>query len=292
MNHSKYIWSFAVITVCLLFHSTIIKAQLNLPQTSPKATVFQTVGITDIKIDYHKPSVKGRIIWGNVVPFDSIWRTGANEATAISFSSDVMIEGKPLAAGKYALYTIPGKEDWTIIFNKKKDLAGPYNYDKTFDILRVKVKPLANEMTESLLFHISDVTLSACTINLEWEKVRIPIKVSIETDAKYMAYIKDLIHSEPDDAALYRAGAEYTLMSGLHQDIGVQWAEMAINYKPDYEAYWLRGNLRAKLGKYEDAIDDLNRGLAAAKNDKDYAEIKPEFEKKIAEFKNKKGGLK
>jgi hypothetical protein len=287
MNKSSFAISIAIITVCMMLHSTRMEAQLNLPQPSPKASVMQTIGITDIKLIYHKPSVKGRVIWGDVVPFDSVWRTGANEATIISFSTEVMVEDHPLTAGKYALYTIPGKEEWTVIFNKKKELMGPYTYDKAFDILRIKVKPMDNEMTESMLFHFTDVTLNSCTINLDWEKLRIPVKMKVATDSLFMNSIKSYIHDEPDNAAFYSDGAEYTLMSGLHMDLGVQWAEMAINYKPNYYGYWLRGNIRVKLGKYDEALEDLNKGLEVAKKDKDYANVKPEFEKAIAECKSK-----
>src|ERR1035437_5918867 len=121
--------------LCLIaFMPSISKAQLKMPQASPKASVMQMVGLTEISIDYHAPSVKGRTIWGDLVPYDSVWRTGANEATVISFSDDVMIEGKKLAAGKYAIFTIPGKAEWTIIFNKKKDLWGAYGYNKDEDV--------------------------------------------------------------------------------------------------------------------------------------------------------------
>ena len=277
------------IVLCILLHSTNINAQMNLPQASQKASLFQTVGITDIKMEYHKPSVKGRVIFVDVVPFDSVWRTGANEATMISFSTDVMVEGKPLAAGKYALYTIPGKVEWTIIFNKKKDMSSPFPYNKTMDILRVKVKPLANEMTESMMFHISDVTLNSCTINLEWEKIKVPIKLKTDTDARVMKYLREFIHSEPDDASVYKSAAQYTLMSGLHLEIGIDWIDSAIIYKPDYDCYLIKGNIYGKAGNYEEAIEALNKGLELAKKDKDFDTIKARFEKTISELKSKQG---
>ena len=273
----------------LIFNAAVTSAQLVLPQASPKATLSQSIGITDIKIEYHKPSVKGRVIWGDVVPYDSVWRTGANEATIISFSTDVKIEGTLLIKGKYALYTIPGKEAWTIIFNKKRDINGPYKYEKVLDAMQVKVKPKANEMTETMLFHISDMTLSSCTINLDWEKLRISIKVEMETDSLFMAYIKDFIKAEPDDASVYKGGAEYTLTSGMHLDLGIQWADMAIKFKPYYENYWLRGNIKAKLGEYQEAIEDYDKGLELAKNNKDIDQIKARYDKKVNEFKIKIG---
>ena len=277
------------IVICILLYSTNINAQMNLPQASPKASLIQAIGITDIKMEYYKPSVKGRVIFGDVVLFDSVWRTSANEATTISFSTDVMIEGKPLAAGKYALYTIPGKEEWTIIFNKKKDMSTPFPYNKTMDILRIKVKPLVNEMTEFMLFHISDVTLNSCTINLEWEKIKVPIKLKTDTDARVMKYIREYIHSEPDDASVYKSAAQYTLISGLHLETGIDWIDSAIIYKPDYDCYLIKGNIYGKAGNYEEAIEALNKGLELAKNEKDFDAIKATFEKTISELKSKQG---
>ncbi len=292
MHNSKF--SFQNTTFILaalagfILNSSITNAQLILPQTSPKGSLSQIVGITEIKMEYHKPSVKGRVIWGNVVPYDSLWRTGANEATTISFSNDVSIEGHALKKGKYALYTIPGRNEWTIIFNNKKDMDGFYSYTKELDVLSLKVKPIDNNFMETLLFHINDITLESCTINLDWEKIRIPIKIKMDNDTKIMTYLKDMIHSEPDDAALYKSGAEYTLMSGLHMETGVQWAEMAINYKPDFENYKLRATLRNKLGNKEGALEDYTKALELAKDNKNYSSIKAKLEKSISELKENK----
>lgn len=277
----------AVLLFAILSMPAITKAQLKLPQTSPKASVTQTMGLTDITIDYHCPSVKGRKIWGELVPYDSIWRTGANEATAISFSDDVMIEGNKLAAGRYALFTIPGKSEWTIIFNKKKDMNSAFGYKKEEDALRVKVKPLTNNNNESMEFWFNDITINSCTINLMWEKLHIPFKVTTETDAKVMKMIQDSIAANPNKVSLLRSAAGYTITSGLHLDNGLEWINKAIGIKSEYRSYWTKAQILAKMGKYNDAVDAANKTLELGKDDKDFAEMKPMVDKAIADYKTK-----
>src|ERR1017187_6238473 len=271
----------------ILLMPTMTKAQLKLPQISPKASVTQTMGLTDITIDYHCPSVKGRKIWGALVPYDSLWRTGANEATAISFSDDVMIEGNKLAAGRYALFTIPGKSEWTIIFNKKKDMNSAFGYKKEEDALRVKVKPLSNANNESMEFWFSDITINSCTINLMWEKLHIPFKVTTETDTKVMAIINDSLKANPNKVSLLRQAAGYTVTSGLHLDNGLEWINKAISIKSEYRTFWTKAQLLAKMGKYNDAVDAANKTLDLGKDDKDFAEMKPIVEKNLAEYQGK-----
>ena len=277
------------LALCLIaMMPTIADAQLKMPQTSPKASVSQTVGLTEISIDYHAPSVKGRVIWGEVVPFDSVWRTGANEATVISFSDDVTIEGKKLAAGKYALFTIPSKSgDWTIIFNKKHDLWGAYGYDKKEDVLRVNVKQSPHDMTETMMFAFGDVTINSVNVVMRWEKIKFSFKVQVETDKKVMAIIKDSIAANPNKASIYRQAAGYTMTSGLHLSDGLTWVNKAISIKEEDRSYWTKAQILAKLGKYNDAITAANKAIDLAKDDKDFAEAIPNIKKNIDEYKAK-----
>ena len=146
---------------------------------SPKAGITQQVGLTDITITYGRPGVKDRTIWGKLVPFDAVWRAGANEATKIVFSTDVIIEGKKLKKGSYSFFTIPGKKDWTIIFNKVADQWGAFEYNESQDALRIKVKPEKGNWQEWLAYTITKVSDTSAVIRLEWEKLRIPFKVEV-----------------------------------------------------------------------------------------------------------------
>jgi len=147
---------------------------------SPKAAVIQTVGFTDVRIDYSRPGVKKREIWGKLVPYDAVWRAGANEATKITFSTDVTVEGKKLKKGSYSFFAIPGKNDWTIIFNKIADQWGAFEYNESEDALRVKVKTEKAIWQEWLSYTINKASDTSAVIRLEWEKIKVPFKVEVK----------------------------------------------------------------------------------------------------------------
>jgi hypothetical protein len=139
---------------------------LRVPQLSPRAHAEETVGITDVSIDYHRPAVNSRRIWGGLVPYDVIWRAGANENTVVSFSTPVTVEGQPLAAGKYSFFLIPGKQEWTVVFNRFTGGWGTYSYDPSEDVLRVKVTPQPAEMQDRLLYTFDDTKNDAARFAL------------------------------------------------------------------------------------------------------------------------------
>lgn len=147
---------------------------------SPKAEIKQQVGLTDVQILYGRPGVKGRTIWGKLVPYDAVWRAGANEATKITFSTDVVIEGKKLKKGSYSFFAIPGKKEWTLIFNKVSDQWGAFEYNESDDALRVKVKTEKAIWQEWLSYTINKATDTSAVIRLEWEKIKVPFKVEVK----------------------------------------------------------------------------------------------------------------
>lgn len=148
-------------------------------RVSPNAGVSQTIGVTEVSIRYGRPAVKGRAVWGELVPYGEVWRTGANEATTISFSNDVLIEGKKLAAGTYALFTIPGPDTWTIIFNKTAKQWGAFRYDAAQDALRVDVKPTAAPHEEWMSFSFKELSGESAQAVLRWEKLAVPFKIQV-----------------------------------------------------------------------------------------------------------------
>lgn len=164
-------------------------AELTLPRVSQKASVTQTVGLTDVTIMYNRPGVKGRVIWGGLVPYDKVWRTGANEATTITLSQAVKINGQPLPAGTYSFHTIPGKTSWTLIFNKTAEQWGSYDYDASKDALRIQVTPVTGPNQEWMAFSFSDVSTDGATVELAWEKLRVPFKIEADTRTQAMASI-------------------------------------------------------------------------------------------------------
>ena len=154
--------------------------QLKLPRASQKQVLTQTVGLTDVTITYSRPGVKGRQIFGALVPYDQVWRTGANEATTISFSDDVTINGQALPKGTYSLHTIPGKDEWTVVFNNTANQWGSFNYDATKDALRVKAKPQAAPFAEWMTFEIPQLAPDSATIQIHWEKLAVPFTVGVK----------------------------------------------------------------------------------------------------------------
>src|SRR5947209_15776697 len=151
--------------------------ELNIARVSQWGTVEQRVGLTDITIVYHRPEVGGREIWGKTVPFGKVWRAGANENTTITFSDDVSVEGKPLAAGTYGLHTIPDKDQWAIIFSKNSTSWGSFSYDEKEDALRVIVKPHAAEAFEQLTYTFEDVKPESAVATLRWETLAVPFQI-------------------------------------------------------------------------------------------------------------------
>lgn len=149
---------------------------------SPKALVQQTVGFTDVKIEYSRPGVKGRTIWGGLVPYNVVWRAGANEATKITFTDDVTINGKKLKAGSYSFFAIPTKNNWTLIFNKVADQWGAFEYNEAEDALRIEVTPEEGYWQEWLAYTFEKTSDNSAVIRLEWEKLKIPFNVEVDIE--------------------------------------------------------------------------------------------------------------
>ena len=179
-----------LLTVVLISGSVISGQNLPQVQASPHAKVFQEVGLSDITIDYHRPAVKGREVWGKLVPYgmvnlgfgtakESPWRAGANENTTISFSDDVKINGNSLLAGTYGLHMIPSEKDWVVIFNKKNDQWGSYTYNQDDDALRITVTPVKATHQEWLMYGFDDPAGPSATAYLHWEKVKVPFKIKL-----------------------------------------------------------------------------------------------------------------
>ncbi|MCG6915244.1 DUF2911 domain-containing protein [bacterium BMS3Abin03] len=176
------LFSFALLAaIVLLFNQGFAQNNNNKVRISPKAAVIQTVGFTDVRIDYSRPGVKGREIWGGLVPYNKVWRAGANEATKITFSTDVKINGKTLKAGSYGFFAIPTKDKWTIIFNKVADQWGAFEYNEAEDALRLEVLPEKDDgcWQEWLAYAVTKTSDNAAVVRLEWEKLKIPFTIEV-----------------------------------------------------------------------------------------------------------------
>lgn len=257
---------------------------LTLPRVSQKATVMQTVGLTDITITYSRPGVKGRVIWGELVPYDQVWRTGANEATTIVFSDDVKINGQNLAAGTYSLHTIPGKDQWTIIFNSVAKQWGSYNYDKTKDALRVQAKPQSGPNIEWLTFSFPEVSTSSATVEIAWEKVRVPFQVETNTIDKAVANIQKAVPTATDWNVPYDA-AEFAFNQNLDKQQAMDWVNRSIALKETFWNLRLKADMLAKDGKTAEAITLAEKAVALGKANKDEEAAVSAAEKQLAAWK-------
>jgi hypothetical protein len=179
MNRIKITLYLFVVSIFVFSHFTFLKAQEKV-RISPKALVQQTVGLTDVSIEYSRPGVKDRTIWGGLVPYNVVWRAGANEATKIIFSSNVTINGKKLKAGSYGFFTIPTKNYWTLIFNKVAEQWGAFEYNEAEDALRVEIKPEEGYFQEWLAYTITKTSDYSAVVMLEWEKLKVPFTVEAE----------------------------------------------------------------------------------------------------------------
>jgi hypothetical protein len=218
--------------LCAVLTAGTAAADLELPRPSPFAKVTQDVGLTTVSVDYSSPGVKGRKIWGGLVPYDKMWRTGANRATKISFSRDVTFAGKPVPAGTYALFTIPTKGDWTVILSKKADQAGTgQDYKAEDDLLRAQVKTKAAPHRERLTFLFSDFTDDKASLDLEWEKLRVSFPIVAATDKQALASIASTLDNT---WRTYASAARYMMETKKDYDAGLKYIDQSLALKEDW----------------------------------------------------------
>jgi hypothetical protein len=238
---------------------------IQFPRPSPKAKVFQTIGLTDVEIVYSSPGVKDRVIWGGLVPYDEIWRTGANEATTIEFSGDVMIEGNNLAAGKYGLYTIPGKDEWTFIFSKQANLWGTGGYKQEEDALRIKVKPMEAPFCERMHFMFANAKDDSAKVILHWEKLMVGFTITIDTKGAVLKSIENAMGRlwvTPYRAASYAFDNEML-------DKAKEWINTSTAQKEIYWNMLLKAKIYKQLAKTkketQEAVKILEKALLLGK---------------------------
>lgn len=234
-------------------------AQLEMPRTSQQASVTQRVGVTDVTIRYHRPGVKGRPIWGGLVPYDEVWRAGANERTTFSVSDDVMIEGEPLAAGTYGLVTVPHVDSWEIVFTKTADAWGAATYDPSDDALRVEVTPREGPRTEWLEYRFEDLSDDGATVLLGWGKLVVPFRVSVDLDARVMENLRTVVRWEYP----YQAAA-YALEQDRYLEEAMAWIEASLALDRNFWNLAAKARLLARDGHLEEAISEAREALALA----------------------------
>ncbi len=252
----------AVLAAALLASGAAVAQpqQVDFPRPSPNASVSQMVGITEITLHYSRPGVKNRKIWGGLVPYGEVWRTGANENTTIEFSTPIKVGGRELPAGIYGLQTIPAAGDWTVIFSKDAQLWGAFDYKQEHDALRIQATPRPADMEERMSFDFTDLSDTAATVVLRWERLAVPFTIEVDTPKLVVARAQ----SKMSWRTLNQAAA-YCLQSGACGDEGMRWADAAVSLSGNFSTYQTRAQLLAKKGDYRAAVADAEKALAAAK---------------------------
>ena len=232
----------------LLLSAFMMEAQqLTTPQPSPTAVVKQNFSTGFIELNYSRPSVKGRKIFGDLVPYGKVWRTGANNATTIEFSTDVTIGGTTLKPGKYGLLTIPGKDEWTVIFSKSTDVTSPTDYKMENDAVRVTAKtyPMPVDI-ENFTMNFANITGGSCALEMMWERTYLAVPITTNTEERVMKQIDQLMNK---DNKPYFSAASYYYDNGKDLDKANEWVDKAIASNPD--AFWitmLKARILAKKG--------------------------------------------
>ncbi|MBV8858346.1 MAG: DUF2911 domain-containing protein [Acidobacteria bacterium] len=293
--------------------------KIRLPQASPQATLSHTIGVTDLTIVYHRPSVRGRTVWGEIAPEKAaalvqatsylpknspegtldgapgsgkdfpmtpnghVWRAGANEATRFTVTDDVLVNGQKLPAGSYSLHMIPGKDEWTIIFNKTADQWGSYSYDAKQDALRVKTKPAwVAESQELLGYEIPAGTANSARVVLRWEKIAVPFTVEVPNqDALVRAKIDAAVAAAPDDWHVTMEVANAYANDDKMEE-ALAWADRSIKVKETFQNLRLKALLLSNLKKTDEAVAVGERAVARGKAD---GEDTTRFEKRLADIK-------
>jgi hypothetical protein len=260
-------------------------AQLKLPRPSPNAVVKQTIGNTDFTVTYSRPGVKGRVIWGELVPYDKPWRTGANEATTFTTTDEITFGGKPLAAGTYSLLTIPGKESWSVVLNGEKDLWGAFEYKPEKDVMRFKVTPVAAEPQEWMEFRFEDLTANSANLVLRWEKLKLAIPIAVDVNTMVLASARAALATTKTDAwrTPYQA-ANFCFNSDVALDEGRKWLDTSLAAQETFQNLTLLAKWQMKEGKKKDAMATAERAIAAGKASKDRVDTAP-TEKLVADWK-------
>ncbi|MGV3588258.1 MAG: DUF2911 domain-containing protein [Adhaeribacter sp.] len=278
---------FTFVIALAIFCSQQALAQLTIPAASSPATVTQRVGLTDITVKYSRPSLKGRKMFGETLPYGQPWRAGANNSTVIEFKDPVTLQGTPVPAGEYAIYTIPGETEWTVIFNKNTKLGGnTKDYKKEEDVARFKVKPLKTPTkTETLTINFADVTPSTANLEILWENTSVKVKIIAEVDNKVMAQIQEqVINGKDVKPDMYAAAAVYYLDTNKDPKQALEWIKKANEKDPKFWNMHTQAKLHAKNKDYKGAIASAEKSIALAKEAKndDYVRMN---EKAIAEWK-------
>lgn len=289
MNLRHRMPALAAILIALSPAARPAGAELTLPRPSPNASVSQQIGTTTLSLTYSRPGVKGRVIWGGLVPYDSLWRTGANEPTSLTISDDILVAGQKLAAGKYAIVTLPRPGEWAVAFTTQKDLQSTTNYDPKQEVLRVTATPDTSQPHQEWMWlGFDDLTPSSCNLVLRWQRLKLAVPITVDVNGMVLASARKEATNAGRDAwrTPFRA-ASYCFDNGVAVDEGKAWLEQSLAAEKNHSNLALKARWLAKDGKKPEAIAAGKQAIAAGKAAKPPVDTAA-TEKLVAEWSAKK----
>ncbi|MBN3519402.1 DUF2911 domain-containing protein [Algoriphagus lutimaris] len=262
----KYAFLNLLLFTLLITDFQLVAQQIEMPQASPSAKIAQKVGLTDVSVSYSRPSKKGRKIFGELVPYGAIWRTGANGATILSFSTDVKIHGKDVPKGQYALYSIPDKKSWTIILSKNTKLWGAIGYNPDEDIIRFDVTPTKTKKEyETFEISFTNMTDKGADLTMAWDQTSASFHISMDSDPIVMAQIKEyVLDKDTDNPSLLYEASSYYLNTGRDLNKAYEWIQESVQAEPKYWAYHLKAKIEVALGLKTEAIESAKESIDLA----------------------------
>ena len=250
--------TFRRLATLLLFFAAAASAraqtEIGLPDVSQAAMVQQRIGVTDVTITYHRPLVNGRKIWGGVVPYDKVWRAGANMNTTFDVTWPVSIEGKPLPKGTYGLHMIPTAHSWTIIFSKAAHSWGSFTYDQAEDVLRVTVEPHSAPLKEALQYTFDDLKPDSAVVTMAWEQLAVPFRISVSDQDTVLPYIRQQLRGiQQYSWAPPNEAAQYCLTKKIDLPEALKWAELSIQNEERFDNLATKSGILRAMGKTDEA---------------------------------------
>ncbi len=280
--------SFLPFSLLLFLFSLNLQAQ-KIPEESPKATLIQRIGLSDITLEYSRPNVKNRKILGGLVPYNQVWRTGANYPTFITLTDTTIIEKQQtLQPGKYALYTIPHKDSCTVIFSKNINLWGAFDYSQKDDALRVKVPLKTFEFTETFTLAFENLTDHSVLLAISWDNFKIPIQLEVDIYLRVLKHIKQQIAQSPSKWRIYWKGAKHLLKHEVHLQQAEEWIDESLKIEKNWMNLWTKAKILALKNNYQEAITSGEQALAKGIESGQYFFYKEAYQKEMEDWKRKK----
>ncbi len=245
----------------LIFTSVITAQQFDTPRPSPKATVMQVIGVTEVTIHYCRPGVKGRTIWGELVPYNQVWRTGANEVTSITFSDPVKVNGNKLDAGTYGIHTIPTENEWSIMFSGNTQVGGSSAFNEDNVVLRLNVKPQETTFKETMTIVFMDVTENSAEVVLLWDKLKVGFTVETDTEELTLSIARNAMNWRIPFQA-----AAYCLQKEINLDEALNWIQSSVLMNENYWNMRIKAQLLAKTGNRSEAISVMESAIEIGEN--------------------------